>query len=341
MARIPLEAEPEFRQSTRGDRYREALGTLAELGALTHRAGAPHLDLRAADELISTSGQDPSTLVAASMVNARTPPTPAQPLVPLVRRDGRALWHLASVVDDIDQNTTFIVRGTDKANATSIQVRLHWLLKGGRPPAHLFLPKLIEQDRESSRIARLLSEGIRPSALRWFLTEPYLEPGTNTPPHTFTDLVSRIRRTLPKHSDSRFDYRRLQAVDRKTSAALPVGVATQELRSYGVPGGEPVISLICERFRRPIVEQVRLCHALTRPEVAFDPPPTRSEEAWWWLDAWLRGTAKGPPPDQVRWVLTGQRNGPRATELLEVMPPRLMAHRLASARQALSRSKAA
>lgn len=52
--------------------------------------------------------------------------------------------------------------------------------------------------------------------------------------------------------------------------------------------------------------------------------------------------AKGPPPiPAVRWMLTGQRDGPAASELLEVPPPWLVASRLVSARQALSRSSAA
>ncbi len=67
----------------------------------------------------------------------------------------------------------------------------------------------------------------------------------------------------------------------------------------------------------------------------------QGEEAWWWLNDWSHGIAKGPPPHPVRWVLTGQRDGPRASELLEVFPPELGAARLASARQVLSRSSAA
>jgi len=70
-------------------------------------------------------------------------------------------------------------------------------------------------------------------------------------------------------------------------------------------------------------------------------PPEQAEEAVRWLEAWCHGRAKGPVPHPVRWVLTGQRNGPRASELLEVLPSGLVAARLSAARQALSRSNAA
>jgi glutamyl/glutaminyl-tRNA synthetase len=36
------------------------------------------------------------------------------PLVPLTRADGSALWHLATVIDDMDLDINLIVRGTDK-----------------------------------------------------------------------------------------------------------------------------------------------------------------------------------------------------------------------------------
>lgn len=76
-------------------------------------------------------------------------------------------------------------------------------------------------------------------------------------------------------------------------------------------------------------------------EIDHEPPPLRGKEAWWWLNGWSQSIAKGPPPHPVRWVLTGQRDGPRASKLLEVFPPHLVPLRLASARQALSRSSAA
>ncbi len=292
---------------------------------------------------MTEQGVCPKALTASVVVNTAAALCPAQETVPLMRGDGRALWHLATVVDDIEQRTTLIVRGTDKRDATPVQVRLYWALnKGKRPPAHLFLPKLLEPGSVVPRISGLLEQGVRPSTLRYFFAEPYLgQPQPTALPNSFSALVDQVRTVLPRYGDSLLDEPRLRSLDRKMSATLPPEVACQELDDR-CPGGSPrVIAWITRRYPRPLSQQVRLCRALTDIEINHEPPPEQAEEAWWWLDAWSRDMAKGPPSHPVRWVLTGQRDGPAASELLEVFPPHLVASRLLAARQALSRSSAA
>ncbi len=344
VAQIPVEDEQQvFRQSQRGDRYQQALRRLDVQGLLVTRRGLPCLDVAATDRFMNAQGVCPRALTASVAVNTTTVLDPAQETVPLMRSDGRALWHMATVVDDIEQRTTLIVRGTDKRDATPVQVRLYWALAGGmRPPAHLFLPKLLEPGPVVPRIADLLGRGIRPSTLRYFFAEPYLDqPQPAARPVGFSELVDQIRTVLPRHGDGLLDERRLRSLDRKVSVTLAPEVAGQELRER-CPGSPPhVITWIAQRYPRPLSQQVRLCRALTDVEIEHAPPPAQAEEALRWMDAWTYGRAKGPPPHPVRWVLTGQRDGPRASELLEVFPPELAAVRLASARQALNRSSAA
>ncbi len=344
VAQIPVKDEQRvFRQSQRGYRYQQALQRLDIQGLLVTRRGLVCLDVAATDRLMTEQGICSKALTASVAVNATTALTPAQATVPLMRGDGRALWHLATVVDDIEQRTTLIVRGTDKRDATPVQVRLYWALNEGmRPPAHLFLPKLLEPGSVVPRISDLLEQGVRPSTLRCFLAEPYLsqlQPAAL--PVSFSDLVDQVRTVLPRHGDSLLDERRLRSLDRKVSVTLAPEVAKQELGDR-CPGAPPrVTTWISRCYPRPLSQQARLCRALTDIEINHEPPPDQAEEAWWWLDSWLRDMAKGPPPHPVRWVLTGQRDGPRASKLLEVFPPHLVPLRLASARQALSRSSAA
>lgn len=296
VARIPVVDDgPAFRQSQRGHQYRQALQSLSEQGVVAHRGGVPCLDVAAVDRLIASHGQDPESLTYSIMVNTTAALTPTQKWVPLVRSDGRALWHLASVVDDIEQRNTLVVRGTDKANATAVHVRLHWALTGGGPPpAHVFVPRLLEEDLDAFRITALLDRKIRPSALRWFLTEQYLRPD-QVPPETFTDLVLRFRPVLPTNKDSRFDLRRLSALDRKISAVVTSETAVRELRDSGAPAPQRVVDWVAACYQRPLAAQIRLCQALTRTEIEHGSPPDHVEEALRWLDGWKSGAVGVPP----------------------------------------------
>jgi glutamyl/glutaminyl-tRNA synthetase len=343
VAQIPIEGPEAFRQSQRGGRYRQALRHLDALRLLVTRQGVPCLDVAAVDGLMTAHGVSPEALTSSAAVNATTALSPVQSAVPLMRGDGRVLWHLATVVDDIEQCTTLIVRGTDKRDATPIQVRLYWALTAGKhPPAHLFLPKLLEKDSVAPKVADLVAQGTRPSALRYFLAEPYLLPSQSTAPSLrFSALVNQARTVLPRHKDSLLDERRLRSLDRKVSAVLSSDVAREELEDHCPDSPSNIIVWIIRHYPRPLPQQVRLCRAFTAEEIDYESPPEQAEEAWLWLEAWSHGTAKGPPPHPVRWVLTGQQDGPEARQLLEVFPPSLVTSRLSSANQVLSRSNAA
>lgn len=344
VAQIPFRTEATaFRQSMRGDRYGEAIRQLSEARLLVSRRGLPCLDVAAVDQAMTAQGVCPESLTACASVNGSTPLAPAREAVPLMRSDGRALWHLATVVDDIDNRTALIVRGTDKREATPVQARLHWALNGGQdPPAHVFLPKLLEQGDPLPRVADLLKSGIRPSALRCFLARPYLRGSMRANASaSFFALVARVRTDLPQHSDSRLDEQHLRSLDRKISARLSPEETRQELVSLHPECPSHVTAWIARNHPRPLAHQSLLCRALTNAVIGYEAPPAHAESAVRWLDAWTEGNTTGPPPHPVRWVLTGQRDGPSASELLEIFPAPLLAARLHSARQELSRSNAA
>lgn len=344
VAQIPIEDEKNaLRQSQRGARYRAALRKLDALRLLVTERGLHCLDVAAVDRSMKTEGVCPEALTACTSMNAPIPRTPAQDMVPLMRGDGRALWHLATVVDDIDSRTNLVVRGADKRNATPIQVRLYWALSDERtPPAHLFLPKLLEPGPLAPRVVDLLRRGVRPSALRCFLAQPYLVNSTKPMGRTdFSTLVDQLCSVLPLLGDALLDEGHLRSLDRKISAALDPKESQQELRAYHPGAPAHLIAWVTRHYPRPLLQQSRLCRALTDTAIDYEGPPEQAEDAVRWLEAWSRGSAKGPVPHPVRWVLTGQRNGPRASELLEVLPSGLVAVRLGAARQALSRSNAA
>lgn len=227
VAGIPLHtgAHPaaQLRQSGRQPAYDRALAHLSRVGITrTAHEGGTILDLGPLDELLADHGIDPAEQLQRSVVNLRRAPAPQHSTLRLTRSDGTPLWHLATVVDDIDAGINIIVRGTDKIDATSIQERLRAVLAPHHRVAYLFLPRLItEPGTPKLRVRDVLGHGVSPEALRWFLAETYLvgeQPAT-----TFDEIVARLRTVLPRARDSRIDLQRLEALNRKVANVTPKG----------------------------------------------------------------------------------------------------------------------
>lgn len=222
VADIPLLAgahpAAQLRQSARQPAYGRALAHLSRLGLIrTAHEGGIVLDLDAVDELLADHGIDPAEQAHHSLVNVRQAPAPQHSTLRLTRSDGTPLWHLATVVDDIDAGINLVVRGTDKIDATSIQERLRAVLAPHHQAAYIFLPRLTAAPGTPKfRVRDALANGIRPEALRWYLAETYLRH--DQPATTFDHVVERLRPVLPRARDSRIDVRRLEALSHKVEA---------------------------------------------------------------------------------------------------------------------------
>src|SRR6266542_2918910 len=150
--------------------------------------------------------------------------------VTLLREDGTATFHLASVVDDGDFGITHVVRGNDHRPNEELHRRLHAAL-GTRAPEYVHHGLILGADgkklakrAEGATVASLRDAGIPPEAVRRYLEQL----------------------GLPKH-DVRYDLPRIRRYAIETIAALP----DEELAArVGVPlGAVPVL-----RGARDLVE---------------------------------------------------------------------------------------
>ena len=57
----------------------------------------------------------------------------------LVREDGRFIYTLASVIDDIDFEVTHIIRGEDHITNSAVQIQIFNTLRSTIPPWGIFL----------------------------------------------------------------------------------------------------------------------------------------------------------------------------------------------------------
>ena len=94
----------------------------------------------------------------------------------VIREDGTFLYHLPSVIDDVDFGITHIVRGEDHVTNTAVQIEMFNAI-GGQVPEFAHLPLLTGKEGKLSKrlgslgVRELRAEGIEPMAICSFLAK--------------------------------------------------------------------------------------------------------------------------------------------------------------------------
>jgi glutamyl-tRNA synthetase len=114
--------------------------------------------------------------------------------ITLLREDGTATYHLASVVDDADFGITHVIRGNDHRPNEQLHRRLHRAL-GTTPPEYVHHGLILGTDgkklskrAEGATVASLREAGIPAEAVRGYLEE------LGMPTHDVQYDLPRIRR---------------------------------------------------------------------------------------------------------------------------------------------------
>ena len=113
----------------------------------------------------------------------------------LIREDGRPLYHLCSVIDDIDYGITHVTRGEDHVSNTASHIQMFEAL-GAKPPQFAHLPLI--SDMEGGKLSKRLGsmsvtdirerEKIEPMALVSLMARL----GTSDPIEPFADITPLI-----------------------------------------------------------------------------------------------------------------------------------------------------
>jgi glutamyl-tRNA synthetase len=223
--------------------------------------------------------------------------------ITLVREDGRATYHLASVVDDLDFGITHVIRGNDHRPNEELHRRLHDAL-GHAPPEFVYHGLVLGEDgRKLSKrhgaasIADLREAGIPAEAVRGYLDEL----------------------GLPRH-DVHLDLPRLRRFAIEAIAAL----SDEELAAAADAPLEVVPAL---RGARDLNEAREYARQILEPE-----PVELPEEARPTLERFkeLGGAdgktivrelkAVGGNLKALRLALTGRDKGPELAAIVEALP---------------------
>ena len=256
----------------------------------------------------------------------------------LIREDGRFLYTLPSVVDDVDFAITHIIRGEDHVTNTAVQIEIFEALSG-TAPAFAHHPLLIGAGGEalSKRLGslslKLLAEdGIEPMAAASYLAKT----GTSdsiAPFATMDELVEGFAMEKIGRAPAHFDPAELANLNAKLLHLLPFTAVEARLVAAGV-GGEAFWDAVKANLTRfadvqalwplvvgPITPVIEDAVFITAAGELLPPEPW--DEATWGL--WTKAVAattgtKGKTLfHPLRLALTAREHGPELKKLLPLI----------------------
>ena len=253
----------------------------------------------------------------------------------LMREDGRVIYTMASVVDDIDHGITHIIRGEDHVTNSAAQIQLFEAL-GATAPAMGHVALLAGADGEglskrlgSLSIGQLRDEGIEAAALASLLARI----GTADPVVPLAemrDIVDGFDLSRFGRATAKFDPAELSQVNARIVQQLGFDNVGDRLAGLGVAGGEAFWMAVrdnlstvaeaaewwqvCTAPTAPVIEAAAVTHA-----AADLLPDEVSAETW---QSWTKAVAEATGAKgrglfmPLRLALTGRQKGPEIAPLL-------------------------
>jgi glutamyl-tRNA synthetase len=257
----------------------------------------------------------------------------------LMREDGRVIYTMASVVDDIDHGISHIIRGEDHVTNSAAQIQLFEAL-GAKPPTMGHVALLAGADGEglskrlgSLSISELREQGIEAMAIASLLARI----GTSDPVNPTSDMamviegfdISRFGRATAK-----FDPAELAQVNARVVQELSFESVAGRLEAMGIGVGKAFWLAvrdnigtvgeagewwnICTTSIAPVIDDAEVTKA------AAECLPEGALEAEIWAD-WTRAIAASTGKKgrglfmPLRLALTGKEKGPELAPLLAFM----------------------
>ncbi len=258
----------------------------------------------------------------------------------LLRADGRVIYTLASVVDDIDHGITTILRGEDHVTNSAAQIQLFEALGASAPEmGHMALLAGVDGQGLSKRlgslsIGQLREEGFEPLAITALLSRI----GTSDPIEAFgqlNDIIEQFSLEKFGRSTAKFDPDELRIINSKTIQLLEFDEVSDRFEQFGlskidsefwnaIRGNISYFQDInfwwqlCHSELTPVMEDVEICN------IAVETLPQGELTAEIW-PSWVaaisdksgkKGKALFRP---LRLALTGRTEGPEVKNLLKYM----------------------
>ena len=253
----------------------------------------------------------------------------------IIREDGRYIYTLASVVDDIDHGITVILRGEDHVTNSAAQIQLFEAL-GAKAPQMGHLALLAGADGEglSKRLGSLSIEELRQNGMRAVAVASLLSRiGTSQPITAFAsmaDVIGGFDISYYGRATAKFDPTELAMINAKIIQSLDFSEVEEELRALSIEDENFWLAVrgnlekvteaaewwaVCHDDIDTIIEDEALCQAA----IAALPDGPITSGIWKeWTKAISAATgAKGRGLFMpLRLALTGRSAGPEVAGLL-------------------------
>ena len=257
----------------------------------------------------------------------------------LMREDGRVIYTLASVVDDLDHGISHILRGEDHVTNSAAQIQLFEALGAQAPTmGHIALIAGADGEGLSKRLGSLSIAELRNNDTEAMAIASLLARiGTSDPVVPTADMATVIDGfdiTRFGRATAKFDPGELAQVNVKVVQELPFATVAERLEAAGVGGGEPFWVAVRDNLScvGQAIEWWRICTQPITPIIdsavvtnaAADLLPDGEMEASLWKN-WTKvvagvSGAKGKGLFMpLRLALTGRKTGPEIAPLLAFM----------------------
>lgn len=251
----------------------------------------------------------------------------------IIREDGSYLYHLPSVIDDVDFGITHIVRGEDHVTNTASQIEMFEAV-GGKVPTFAHLPLLTGKEGKLSKrlgslgVRELRDDGVEAMAINSFLakigTSEAIEPFYSLEELAATLDFDKLGRSQPK-----FDEEELKHFNTKYVRSLPYAMVKERVEvdktfwdavkgNLNVVADVKIWSDICHQKIKPVIEDKELTDAAAE----LLPPEPWNLETWnMWIEKVKAETGKKGKElfHPIRLALTAEQNGPELKILLPLI----------------------
>ena len=182
-------------------------------------------------------------LICGDVVRELTDREQEQPDFVIVRSDGKPVFHLVNVVDDIEMGITHVIRGEDHLSNTAKHIALFRAFDV-EPPQFAHIPlilnangsKMSKRD-EGASLEGWQQAGYVPSAVTNYLSLLGWSPKDDSQVMPLSEIIERFDLPQINRANARFDLEKLQWMNYEHLRALPMADYRERAVAAGVDFG--------------------------------------------------------------------------------------------------------